>query len=500
MEENTNKAIIVNSTLLYLRLAIVSVCGMLYTRFSLQALGVNDYGLFSVVACIITFASIINTVMIVTSNRYMAISIGKGDIKDSCCTFNINLLIHISIAILTVLITLPIGHWYIANHVNYTGDIGNVYVIFYISIIASAFSFIGVPFNGLLLAKESFFIFCSTDVFASIVKLIGTYLLINHFEHKLYIYAVITAFMTAYPTFVFWGYCRHRFKEITRFTFVKDWNRYLEVIKFSTAIAYGAFALIIQNQGSALLINMFFNSTMNAGLAVATSVSTILQTFANNAQKSISPQVVKSYASNNLSRCMHLVCLSSKLTYCTMLFASLPFLLIPETIFGLWLKETPPYAIIFTRLLIINLLINSINAGLADFVFATGKIKAYQLIVNTLIILSIIAGYLTLRASMPAEYMYFVYIIFSMIATIVRPFIVKHISLFKIQLLIKGSYIPLIIVTSLLLPIWLAKPYINEWLLLTLSYVYLCVLIFYIALQKNEQKHIISYIKNIKIR
>lgn len=46
MKGNTNKAIVVNSAQLYIRLAIVSVCGLLYTRFSLQALGANDYGLF----------------------------------------------------------------------------------------------------------------------------------------------------------------------------------------------------------------------------------------------------------------------------------------------------------------------------------------------------------------------------------------------------------------------------------------------------------------------
>ncbi len=495
MKENTNKAIAVNSALLYLRLAIVSVCGLLYTRFSLQALGANDYGLFSVVACIITFASIINTVMVVTSNRYMAMSIGKGDINECCRTFNINLLIHICIAALTVLLALPIGHWYITNFVNYNGDIRVVYAIFDISIIASALSFIGVPFNGLLLAKEKFFVFCSTDVFASIFKLIGTYLLIEHFEHKLYIYAFITAFMTVYPTLIFWGYCRHCFKEITRFTFIKDWKKYWEVIKFSSAIAYGAFALIIQTQGSALLINMFFNSAMNAGLAVATSISNILQTFANNAQKSISPQVVKSYAANNLPRCIHLVCLSSKLTYCTMLFASIPFLLIPESIFGLWLKETPPYAIIFTRLLIINILVNSINSGLSDFVFATGKIKLYQFITNSIIASSVIIGYLILKLGMPSEYLYYVYIIFSLVVTLIRPIIIKHISAFNIKTLVTESYIPAINITILFIPILLFKSNVNPFHLIILSYIYLSILVYMIALNKNERNMVTSYIK-----
>ena len=54
MQENTNKSIAVNSLILYIRLAIISVSGLLYTRFSLQALGISDYGLYSVIACIIT--------------------------------------------------------------------------------------------------------------------------------------------------------------------------------------------------------------------------------------------------------------------------------------------------------------------------------------------------------------------------------------------------------------------------------------------------------------
>ena len=78
MQENTNKSIAVNSLILYIRLAIISISGLLYTRFSLQALGISDYGLYSVIACIITFISIINTLMVTTSNRFIAIAIGKS--------------------------------------------------------------------------------------------------------------------------------------------------------------------------------------------------------------------------------------------------------------------------------------------------------------------------------------------------------------------------------------------------------------------------------------
>ena len=169
------------------------------------------------------------------------------------------------------------------------------------------------------------------------------------------------AFMTAFPTFVFWVYCRKVFADITRFVFVRQWAKYSEVLKFSASIGIGAIAMIGKVQGGALIINMFFTTAMNAGLAVANSVNTILMTFANNAQKPISPQIVKSYAVGDMQRCTNLVCLASKTTYLSMFFVSIPFLISPELIFGLWLKSVPPYAVAFTRLLIIDSLIFSIK-------------------------------------------------------------------------------------------------------------------------------------------
>ena len=52
MKENTNKAIALNSIILYLRMVITAILGLFTTRWSLQALGVNDFGLFSVVVSV----------------------------------------------------------------------------------------------------------------------------------------------------------------------------------------------------------------------------------------------------------------------------------------------------------------------------------------------------------------------------------------------------------------------------------------------------------------
>lgn len=77
MQENTNKSLAINTVILYVRLAVTAICGLFTTRFALEALGVVDYGLFSVIGSIISFIAIINTIMVSTSNRFIAVAIGK---------------------------------------------------------------------------------------------------------------------------------------------------------------------------------------------------------------------------------------------------------------------------------------------------------------------------------------------------------------------------------------------------------------------------------------
>ena len=100
MKENTNKAIAINTVILYFRLGITAICGLFTARFALQALGVNDFGIFSVVGSVISFVAIINTIMVSTSNRFIAVAIGRGDLNDINEQFNVNLIIHIIITMI----------------------------------------------------------------------------------------------------------------------------------------------------------------------------------------------------------------------------------------------------------------------------------------------------------------------------------------------------------------------------------------------------------------
>ena len=243
-------------------LVINTICALLTTRFALGALGVVDYGLYAVLGGIISFMSIFNTIMLSSSNRFIAVAIGKGDITEVNKQFNVNLVIHVVIALTAFLLAYPIGDWYIPKYVNYDGPLSNALMVYYISVFASIISFIGVPYNGLLMAKEKFIVFSLMDVFSHLVRLFVAWMLLYHFSHKLLIYTITMAVMTALPTLIYYIYCNRHYYNMVKLRIVRDRSMYKNVFSFSAWVSVGAVAHIGKTQGAALVVNAFFDTVL----------------------------------------------------------------------------------------------------------------------------------------------------------------------------------------------------------------------------------------------
>ena len=500
MQEDTNKAIIINTIITYIRLGVSVITGLLIARFALKALGVDDYGLFSVVGSIISFIAIINTIMLSTSNRFISIAIGKGEVSEINKQFNVSLVVHIAIALFVLLISFPLGSWYITNYVNYAGSIETVILVFDITIIGSVISFIGVPYNGLLVAKERFSVFSITDIIAHLIRLFIAYLLLSHFTNKLLVYTITLSFLAGIPTLVYYVYCKKIFPELVRFKIIRDKDSYAKVFNFSVWVGFGAVASVGKAQGAALIINMFFTTAMNAALGLANTVNSLIRNIASNASVSIAPQITKSYARGEKDRSEKLVCLSSKVTFMLMALIVSPFFVAPDYIFTLWLGEIPEYLVTFTQLLIIDALIGSLNAGIPTLVFAVGRIKWYQIIESSLYIISVVAAFFVLRAGAPAHYLLIVYIIFSVIVLVVRQILLNVLVEFDNKRLFKYSYLPSFYVILCFLPCFFIRSLIHPLVVIALSIVYMTIIIALVGLTKGERAYLLERVKRIVSR
>jgi hypothetical protein len=89
------------------------------------------------------------------------------------------------------------------------------------------------------------------------------------------------------------------------------------------------------------------------------------------------------------------------------------------------LKDVPENTIIFTRLVLINSLIETISYPIMTAVSAKGKIKLYQSITGGLIILNLPLSYLFLKKGFRPETTMYIAIIISLISQISRIIFIK---------------------------------------------------------------------------
>lgn len=494
--ENTNKAIAVNSVILYVRMIVNVLCSVLTTRFALQALGINDFGLYSLLGGIISFVSIFNTIMLSTSNRFIAVAIGKGDSEEINTQFNVSLVIHACIAILTIIIAFPVGDWYVNNYVNYDGDISKALMVFNISIAASIISFIGVPYNGLLMAKEKFIVFSGADVISHIGKLLVAFWLISHCEEKLLIYTIALAVFTILPVTLYMFYCSRHYYDVIKFKIIKEKKRYKEMLKFSIWVSIGAVAMIGKTQGAAMIVNAFFNTVMNTAMGIANSISSYIIMFSQNVTQPMLPQITKSYAANDKKRTDELLLMSTKYAFFLMLLASSPFLLQPEWLLNIWLGQVPPYATTFLVLMIIDNLVLSLNGGISNVIFASGNIKLYQIVTSAINILSVILGFIALYVGLPVYALIVVYIFMSILRVIAIQIILRVTLKYKNKYILLNSYLPSLFVVLSFLPVLVIKVNIHPIVSIFLSMMYLTCSIYFVGLKKSERYLIMSKLKN----
>ncbi len=496
MKENTNRAIAVNAVITYTQLFINALLGLFTTRYALLALGVVDYGLFSVLGSFISFIMVIKTIMVSTSNRYISVAIGKGDQNEINTVFNVNLTLFIVIDVLLLLAALPIGIWYTNNYINYDGPIENARMVYVFTIIGSLLSVISMPYHGLLMAKERFFMFSLVDVLIHIIRFVVVLLLVYHFENKLLIYTILQSSTAILPVMVYWFYCRLKFPEIVKWKLVKDKKIYKDMLGFSGWVSYGAIAWVARNQGAALLVNAFFNTVMNAALGIANTVNSYVSMFANSVTHPIQPQITKSYASGNQERTDELLVMSTKFSFLLMLLVGTPFFVEGTWILHLWLGEVPPYALTFTILLIVDNLVQSFNSGLSPVIFANGRIALYQLLINTLRLLSVVAAFFALKTGLGPQSLFLCYIAFSVIIVFATQFCMHKTLNYDMHRVYKESYKPSITTFLLLVPVFFLPELYHPLINIFVSLLYLGILELFVGLSNKERNKLIGMINN----
>lgn len=427
MSENNlnNKRIAKNSIYLYLRMFFSMAISIYTSRVILSSLGVTDYGINNLVSGLSGMFSMVMGPIASASARFVTVALGKNDHKELIRTFSTSKLIHIIFAGVMFLLLETVGNWFLFNELVIPQErMTAAFWVFQFSIFSLCLGFISIPYSGLIVAHERMQAFAYISIYESIMRLIiAIAISVATFDH-LILYGFL-GFCVQISIQVLYSWYSYRNFEESHYGLKLDKPMFKSILTYSLWTLNGSLAIIGCSQGLNILLNLFFGPTVNAARAIAVTVQGHCVKFVNSFQSAFSPQIMKSYASGELSYMHKLLINSSKYSFYIMLLAVIPIIINLEYILNLWLGEFPEHTIEFTRITLMIGLVGVFRMPVINSIHATGNIKRFQMIEATILLLVVPVSYIALKNGITnPDIVFIVSLSIEIITQIVRVFLV----------------------------------------------------------------------------
>lgn len=420
----------------------------LYTsRVVLNALGAEDFGIYSVVGGIVVMFSFFNAAMSTATQRFLAIDIGKGDTEQLSRTFNATMIIHFGIALAILVLSETVGLWFLNTQLNFSETRSTaVFWVYQFSVLTFLISVLQVPYNALIISREQMNVYALLSIVEVVLKMGIVVLLLVLNTDKLILYAGLVLLVTVLIAISYRVYCSRNFAE-SKFKWYYEKEYFGTLLSYSGWSLFGNLAAVARGQGINILLNIFFGTLLNAAYGVMLQVQTAVNTFVLNFQMAINPQIFKSFAEGNTSKMHMLMTQGAKFSYFLIFILASPIMLNLDFILALWLKEPPEYTSLFINLCLVFLMIETVSGPLIIGVQATGKIKWYQIILGTFIFLNFPITYITYKYYPQPELFLYISIIISAISLIFRVFYLQMLVSFSVKDFFRRVILPILIVT-----------------------------------------------------
>lgn len=413
-----------NTMFLYFRMIFIMAVTLYTSRVVLRVLGVEDFGIFNVVAGVVAMFGFLNSSMSATTQRFISYSLGKGDANLNK-VFSTCVLTHALIALGVLVLVESVGLWFLYNKMIIPEvRMDAAFWVFQFSALSTVVSVMSIPFNADIIAHEKMSAFAYISIVEVCLKLLIVFLLDVGNIDKLVLYGFLLLLVQCGIFLTYMGYCLKHFKE-SRFRFVYEKKLFSEVFSFAGWNLWGYLASILYTQGLNILLNVFFGPVVNAARGIANQVDGAIRLFASNFQMAINPQIVKTYAAKDLESMHKLVFRSSKFSFFLLLALSLPVMIEAPVILRLWLSTVPDWTASFLRLMLVVVIVDSVANPLMTSAAATGRIKLYQSVLGGIQLLIVPVAYVVLRMGGEPNSVFVVHICICLIAFAVRLFIVR---------------------------------------------------------------------------
>lgn len=499
-----NKRIAKNTAMLYIRMIVLMVVTLYTSRVILASLGVEDYGLYSLIGGIISLFSFISHSLIAAMQRFFNVALGQNDEERYRKIYIMGYNIFFIFSIVLLMVGETVGLWCVNNKLNIPeGRETTAFWVYQISIITLIVNLFRTPNNASIIAFERMGFYAYLSIVEALLKLGIVFLLQLIAMDKLLLYVLLYLMTTIIINIVYKVYCNKQFS-VCHYKWHWDKTLFKEMLSFSGWSLLSNGTRTITLQGENIFLNHFHSVAVNAARGIAAQVYNAINTFLTNYQTAFNPQLTKTYAAKEIDNHFSLLYKASKFSFYLLLIFVVPVVFNMDALLSAWLVEVPKYTKEFCEFVLLAYLADALVMPLGTSIAANGNIKGLQISISVVFVLQLVASFFALRAGWP-PYIVSVFILIShSIHYLFYLFFCRRLCQLKVRDYLKKVLFPLIPVCILspLLPLLTQKYSRDFWsalMLCVLDVIWVLLIVWVLGMNKDEKCYFRSaFLKIVK--
>lgn len=480
------------------------VIGLYTSRVILHSLGVEDYGIYNVVGGVVSMFTMISGALSASISRYITYELGAGDLDSLKRVFSTSVTIQTLLSLLFVIIAETVGLWFVnAKLVIDSTRMNAANWVYQFSVITFVINLLSIPYNAEIIAHEKMSVFAYISIIDGIGKFIIAWAITLTSIDKLILYGFLLMVMAILVRIIYSCYCKRRFQECT-YHFILDKFLLKRMFGFAGWNMIGATSAVCRDHGGNIVINLFCGTAVNGARAIAVQVNSIIQSFVSNFQTALNPQIIKSYASGETEYMMKLVFQGARFSYYILFLIALPVFVNTDYILSIWLKEVPEHTSAFLKLVLLFSLTESLSGPLMTTMYATEKIRNYQIVVGFIQLINLPLAYWALYLGYPSESVFVIAIILSFVAMVARLFMLKPLVQLSISSFMIKVWLNVVLVSiaagfiPILLSLFLESSFLSFALTSSIGLILSVITILFLGCSKEERVIVFNYAKLMK--
>ena len=493
---------------MYIKYVINMVVALFSSRWVLLVLGEEDFGIYNLVAGLLSMLMFLNVTMASSTQRFLSYAMGTKDENLMKETFYNSCLIHLFIGIFVLCIFESFGLYFL--HYFLSVPVGKMYLaefVLHCLSISTFFTIILVPYYAALITHENIVYVSIIQITEALLKFGVAYWLLYLTKDQLKFYAISMMNISIIGSLSFVIYSIKNYKE-TRFSFrhMRTSKQMKVLLSYSSWNLIGGISSMFRNQGVAMLLNSFFGVVINAAWGIAQQINGQLSFFSNAIVTATRPQIVKSEGGGNRKRMLTLSMSTCKITFLIMAIIAIPLIVEMPYILEIWLNKVPSNTIVFSRFILLLTLIAQLSIGISISVESVGNIKLMQLMVGGLHFIVLPVGYILLKLGCPPYIVCVVMLAEELLAFCFRLYVSRKIAGLPVRYFIGNIVLPAascILFTffvCLLLTRLVDEGLIRLIIICTSSLLLITFISFKFILIDNERNKILAFINSIASR